>query len=178
MERIQKEPVGSESVRRAAFWEMLDTNVTGPGYYACQRLAQSAVPADQKLQAALFFEGPEGALIDAARVALDARHMEFTAALIGYLRTHNDRPAEWAARILAQQRVAAALPDLLDKLKDPDSGVRKWSAFALCWQPSGRNGARPARQRSRPRRTRCSSERDADGRLAQARGRRAAAFPS
>jgi HEAT repeat protein len=135
-ELIPKEPLGSENIRRAAFWEMLDTNVSGPGFHAIQRLGESAAPADQKLLGALFLEGPESAVLSAARVALQRRHKEFAGILLEHLRTHNDRAAEWAARWLALEKQADALPTLIEKLKSPDAAVRKWSAFALCWNPS------------------------------------------
>ncbi len=135
-EQMKTEPIGSENLRRAAFWEMLDVNVCGVGCEACQRLAESAAPADQKLLAALFLEGPESAVLAAARIALQAGHKDFSVILLDHLRTHNDRAAEWAARWLALEKVPAVLPVLVAKLKEPDAAVRKWSAFALCWQPS------------------------------------------
>ncbi len=136
IEQIKKEPVGSDLVRRAAFWEMRDTNVGTAGREACVLLGASAAPADQKLLAALFLEGPDDTLINVGRDSVGARRPEFTAALIDHLRRHNDRAAEWAARVLAQGQQPAALPVILEKLKEPDASVRKWAAFALCWHPS------------------------------------------
>jgi hypothetical protein len=136
IEQIKKEPVGSELVRRAAFWEMRDTNVGTAGREACVRLGASTGAADEKLLAALFLEGPDDATINVGRDSVAARHAVFTAALMDHLRRYNDHAAEWAARVLAQGGEANVLPVLADKLKDPDAAVRKWAAFALCWQPS------------------------------------------
>jgi hypothetical protein len=134
--QIKAEPVGSELVRRAAFWEMRDTNVGTAGRGACVLLGASVAPADQKLLTALFLEGPDDTLINVGRDSVSGRHPVFTTALIDHLGRHNDRAAEWAARVLAQGHEAAALPVILEKLKDPDANVRRWAALALCWHPS------------------------------------------
>jgi hypothetical protein len=137
LEQVKGAPVGAEIVRRAAFWEMADTNVETPGRLANERLATSDAPADQKMLAALFLAaGPSDLPYWPARQSLDKGHKEFTAALLDHLRQNDDYSAEWAARVLAQSHVPASLPVLVEKLKNPNAHVRKWSAFALCWYPS------------------------------------------
>src|SRR5438105_1718574 len=126
---MRKEPPGSGQLRRAAYWEMLDTNICGVGYHARVRLSESAAPADQKLMVALFLEEPGGSLPD-NELKLQGAHKEFGDALVEHLRKHNDRAAEAAAYWLAQEKHPAVMPILLEKLKQRDAAVRKWTALA------------------------------------------------
>jgi hypothetical protein len=136
VQQTENEPVGSELLRRAAFWEMRDTNLLTAGSAALQKVAVSPDKADQRILAALFKTGIDDALYAAARASIQAGREEFVAVVLDHLRCKNDRVAEWTARILAQEHQPAVLPVLLDKLKEKDPAVRNWAAFALCWYPT------------------------------------------
>jgi hypothetical protein len=136
MAEVEQAPVGSEDVRRAAFWEMRDINLPTPGRAAAHRLAESPNPVDQELLAALFLQGPDSDVLYAGRLSLQAGRLVFLGELLKHLQEGRDQTAEWVARLLAQEQQEAALPVLVEKLKDPGARVRSAAAFALCWYPS------------------------------------------
>jgi hypothetical protein len=136
LKQVENEPVGSEVLRRAAFWELRDTNIRTPGSVALKKVAVSTDKADQRALVAIFKSNVEAALCAACQEGYQGDRKELHAILLDHLRCRNDRSASQAGYYLAQIHHPDVLPLLLDKIREKDPAVRKWAAYALCWYPS------------------------------------------
>jgi hypothetical protein len=136
LKQVENEPVGSELLRRAAFWELRETNIRTPGELALKKVALSTDKADQRALLAIFKSNVEAALFAACQDDYPGDRKALHAILLDHLRCKNDHSASQAAYYLAQIKHPEVLPLLLDKIKEKDPAVRKWAAYDLCWYPS------------------------------------------
>jgi len=102
---VASTPSDSDLLRRAAFWELRDTNINTAGRVALQRLARSGEDEPTQrfiLGLCLNYHLDDDAL-DAARVEIQAKRHPFIAGLSAYQQSHHDDKAQWIARLFRQE---------------------------------------------------------------------------
>jgi len=124
-----------DDVRRAAYWELRGEYLKTPGQVACLRLAGEGDSQCQSLLARLFLTHIDDTILTAARTAIRAQRAVFVQALLDSVRDRRDVPAQWAGRLLCQEKEARVIPLLLNWLKDENAESRSASAINLTWLP-------------------------------------------
>ncbi|MGH8047281.1 MAG: HEAT repeat domain-containing protein, partial [Chthoniobacterales bacterium] len=131
---VQAAPADSDTVRRAAFWELRGDRASATaGTIALRKLVDDPSPAAAQLLAAIYFGDSDQEVTGAARMAMKAKNKEFIALLLHRIETKHDQGSSRAARQLCQEGVVGAQPIMLEWLKDKDREIRNGAALNLCW---------------------------------------------
>jgi hypothetical protein len=99
-ERVLKSDPDSELVRRAAFWELRESNISTVGAAAVAQLARSENPESQRLLQQQFLARVDSPLFGAAQVALQHGRKTFADAMFDHVVNHDDEIAHWCVRLL------------------------------------------------------------------------------
>jgi hypothetical protein len=135
--QVQAAEANSETVRRAAFWELHHDKVPiTAGAAALRKIAGDPSPESARVLEAAYFSAADQETMGAARMAIKAKNKAFIDALLQHIEENpHVQSSQRAARQLCQEGVAEVAPFMLAWLTDESPEAREAGALNLCWLP-------------------------------------------